>query len=361
MNLLGELTHRPVAVTVIVLLVALFGVLSIFYMPVQITPTIDQPVISVITDYPSAAPAEVESEITNKIEKRLKAVDGLRKISSTSQEGQSQVTLEFEWGVDKDLAAVDVLKKINLIGDLPDDAEDPVMSASSSDEERPIMWLIARSETVTPEKIFQVIDDIVEPRIERIEGVALLRIYGGREREIRVEPDMKELVSRGITLAQLRRALVEENQNVKAGALDQGKKRYAVRTIGQVERPRELEEIVVQSGPAGIVRLKEVARVVDTYKEHGSAVNYNGQPAMAFAILKKSGANTIEVSERVLAEVEKLNSTLKYLDIEIVSTYKDATYIWESIHNVSRSVVYGSFLAIVVLWISYAVSRRCRS
>jgi len=348
MSIIETAIKRPVTVLVGVFLVSLFGYIALIKMPIQMKPTMDKPFITVNTTYPAAAPQEVEEQITTPIEEKLQAVENLRKLTSRSSEGRSSITLEFDWGTDKDIATIDILKKLNLVGELPEESETPVIKAITSDEERPVYWASIRG-PISPNELRQYAKDYIKPKLERIKGVGDVRIYGGQEREIRVVVDYASLSARGLSIPDVRMALQLENRNVRGGHIDEGKRRYLIRTIGLFKSTKDIENIVLRSEEGQTVYLKDVAKVFDTYKEKNSLVKIDGFPAVAFGVIRKTGANTIKVTqgvEKVMAEVNKELSAKK---ISMHESYDESDYIWDSIHFVTTNIIYGSIFAIAVL------------
>ncbi|NQT18364.1 MAG: efflux RND transporter permease subunit, partial [Planctomycetes bacterium] len=339
---------RPALVTVGMILAALFGYISLTRIPVQLTPTIDRPEITVTTVYPGAAPPEVETEITDKLEEQLNAVESLREIRSSSAENVSSITLTFDWGTDKDLASIDILKRINLVGDLPDEAREPIIAAVSTDEAQAVMWLGLRGDP--PVNVLrEIANDQVRPRLERVTNVGRVRVFGGEEREIRIIVDYNKIASRQISVPQLRRALDAENRNVKGGAIDEGKRRYTLRTIGRFASLRDIENVIITKGPGGPVYVRDVAEVVDTYEDRTDIVRANGRPVVIMGAFRKTGSNTLEVSGGLMAEIARLKKELapKGMDFDIY--YDAAEYIEDSIAMVRRNLIIGALLACGVL------------
>ncbi len=339
---------RPVSVIVGVLLVTLFGYVSLMKLPIQMKPTIDKPFITIRTDYTAAAPLEVEEQITRPIEEKVQAVENLKKLTSKSLEGSSSITLEFDWGTDKNVATIDIIKKLNLVGDLPEEADEPVVKTITSDEERPIYWATLKG-PMTTNQMRQVAEDYIKPRFERIPGVGSLRVYGGQEREIRVELDYKSLAARSVSVADVRRALVRENRNVRGGHIDEGKRRYLVRTVGLFKDVGDISSIIIRSDERGVVYLKDVAKVFDTYKEKNSLVKRNGVPVVAFGIIKKSGENEIKVIRGVEEAIKEMNRELAPRKLEIIEAYDQTDYIWDSIDFVVSNIKIGAVFAVLVL------------
>ncbi len=348
MSLAGASIRRPVSVAVGILLAALFGTLSLLSMPVQMKPTVDQPEISVETTYPGAAPAEIEEEITSRIEEKLTTVENLKELRSTSSEGRSRISCLFEWGTNKDLAAIDVQKKLAAVERLPEDLRPPVVSAASSDEQSPVVWMnLASSLPVETQK--KIADDVIKPRLERIEDVGWIRVWGGREREIQVVVDNKALAARGITLEELDAALFSENRNVRGGHIDEGKRRVVLRTLGQFESLKDVENTIVSKTDGRPVYVRDVAAVRDDFKEVETIVRGNGVPTLSVAAFKKSGANSLAVVNAIKAEVEKLNAEFAGRDLAIRVTFDEGTYILAAIETVAKNLAFGALLAALAL------------
>jgi HAE1 family hydrophobic/amphiphilic exporter-1 len=334
------------------ILVTLFGVISLYRIPLQMTPTVDRPEITVETEYLGAAPQEVEQEVTDRQEERLNSVEGLAEITSTSVEGRSRVVLRFDWGTSKDLARLDVSEKLDLVRDLPEEAEAPVIQAVNSDEETPIAWITL--ETSRPiNEVREEVEDVAKARLERVEGVGTVWLFGGQEREVRVYLDPAKLAARGLTVTQVRDAIQGENRNTRGGNLDEGRRRYVVRTVGQFDRLADLRDVIVaRQGPSGApVHLREVAAVEFGYKEPQGLVRRMGHDTIGMGVLRKTGANTVEVMERVRAELAYLNRIYADKDLRFVQVYDETVYIDEAISLVTDNIVTGGLLAALALLI----------
>lgn len=341
--------ENPVKITVAIILLGLFGAVSLVDMPVQMTPTVDKPEISINTFYPGAAPAEIEEQLTVPIEEKLQAVAGLHRITSSSREGRSQVELEFDWGVNKDTALIDIIKRLARVRDLPDDAEEPIIVAGATSERRPIYWANLRGK-MSVDKMRAFADDHIAPALERVEGVAEVRVHGGEEREIQVVVDFEALSARGLSVKDINQALVRENVNVRGGGIDIGKRRYLVRTIGLFTDPAQIEGVIISKDERGApVYIRDVAKVYDTFKKRNSMVRIMGRPAVAFGIIKKSGANTISVIKGVEETMARLNRQIAPRNIAIEESYDSSNYIWESIRFVTSNFSYGALFAVAAL------------
>lgn len=341
--------ENPVKVIVAVLFTIIFGGLSLSGIPIQMTPTVDKPEIQVRTEYIGAAPQEIEEQITLPIEEKLQAVEGLKEITSTSQEGSSNVELEFEWGVNKDIALIDIIKRLARVKDLPEDIEPPIVIAGTSSERRPIYWASLRG-NMPVDKMREFADDYILPRFERVEGVAEVRMHGGEEREIRVALDFEALGARGLSVKDVRMALARENLNVRGGHLDIGKRRYLVRTVGLFKTIEDIESVIVAKDKTGApIYVRDVGKVYDTFSERSEMVRVMGRPSVVFGIVKKTGSNTIEVVKGIETTIERINNEVASKNIAIHESYDSSDYIWESIDFVSSNLGFGALLAVSVL------------
>ena len=348
MKIIDVAIHRPTSVIVAVLLAVIFGAISLSSMPVQMRPTTDEPEIRVEVNYAGVAPPEMEDQITTPMEQRLNTVQNLTRISSQSQTGRTRIELTFDWGVNKDLASLDVLKKLNQVRNIPEDAEAPIITAATSDESA-ISYIAVKSATVGVDKLFEVTEDFVAPLIERVEGVGLVRIFGGRDREIKVVLDYEAMTSRGISIGQVRQAINNENRNARGGHIDEGKRRVLVRTLGQFERLEDLENVIVVQRANRPIYLRDIARIEDGFKDLRYTVREGGNPAVVMAIIKRSGANTIKVMSGVDAALDGIREDLAIKDIHLAKTVDETIYIWDSIYQVISNLELGGILACVVL------------
>ncbi|MFW6164522.1 MAG: efflux RND transporter permease subunit, partial [Planctomycetota bacterium] len=354
MKLIDLSVERPVTVWVGVFLIALFGVVALLNLPVQMRPTVDKPEIRVETQFQGAAPPEVEQQVTNKLEEQLASVEDMKRMSSVSREGQSEISLEFEWGIDKNIAQLNVQKRLNRVEDLPDDAKEPVLRAVSSDEEQPIMWIFARHKEDTPPldpfQTYRFIDENLKKRFERVGGVGDVWLFGGPEREIRVILDYERMSAFDISVAQVRTVIRRENLNVRGGPLERGKRRETARTVGQFRTPEEMADVIVAYRSGRPIRIRDFARVEDSFKEQIAAVRQQGKRTVVLAIIRRTGTNTLKVVEAVENLIATVNEqVLANANFELEVVYKDSTYIYESIRNVLTNLAIGGVLAVAVL------------
>ncbi|MBI2462137.1 MAG: efflux RND transporter permease subunit [Candidatus Rokubacteria bacterium] len=348
MKLIEFCVRYPVTVLVGVILALLFGGISLLRLPLQMIPTVDRPEITVETDYSGAAPLEVEQEVVDRQEEKLNAVENLREITSSSIEGKGRIVLSFDWGVNKDVARLEVSEKLDQVRDVPVEAKRPVIRAVNTDEESPIAWIIVETGRDLNE-VWEEVEDVIAPRLERVEGVGAVWRFGGQAREVHVLLDLAALTARGISVAEVHEAIVRENRNIKGGSLEEGKRRYAVRTLGQFTDLGQLERIIVRQDRGNPVYLADIARVRFGHEDRDFAVRQMGKPALGLGVLRRTGANTLEVMKGVEEAIAYLNQTYRDKGIRLIQVYDETDYLHDSVRQVTTNVYYGVALAVAAL------------
>jgi HAE1 family hydrophobic/amphiphilic exporter-1 len=352
MKLVQTSILKPVSVVVGVIFIVLFGLISLFKIPVQLTPDVEKPRITVDTTWTGGSPNEVETEIVREQEDELKTVQGLVEMTSESSDGRGSVILEFVVGTDIDAALVDVSNKLEQVKEYPTDADRPVIS-NVDVRANAIAWFILKpleGNEVDINIYHDFAEDFVKPRFERVPGVGSSNVFGGTEREMQIIFNPNSLAARGITLLDMARAIDEENDNYSGGAFDEGKRRYIVRTVGEYKSTEDIENVVITRKTGSPVYVKDVAQVKLGYKDPEYAVRQNGDAAIAVNAVKESGANTIDVMDGLLEAVDELNSgLLKDRGLYITNVYRETSYIVGAIDLVKQNLVIGGMLAIAVL------------
>ncbi|OGK06413.1 MAG: acriflavin resistance protein [Candidatus Riflebacteria bacterium GWC2_50_8] len=337
---------RPIGVTMIMCIIIIFGVISLYKLPVDLMPDITYPTITVSAKYSNASPTEVETLITRPIEQAVAAVPGVEEINSTSTEGNSRVRISFAWGIDLDAASNDLRDRIDrIMARLPDDVDRPTIRKFDA-AALPVL-IIGASSDLDPVQMLNLIEDQVKYRIERIPGVAAIDVMGGNQREIQVNIDINRVRALKIAPDQVISRLRAENLNLPAGMIESGNYELRLRTPGEFKDVKEIERLVIGETAGKLIRLRDVADVIDLWEKRRSIVRINGKPGVRVMVNKQSGSNTVAVAKAVKSELEKINQDIPQLRLApIVDSSK---YIERSINNVSSSAFYGGLLAIIIL------------
>jgi hydrophobic/amphiphilic exporter-1 (mainly G- bacteria), HAE1 family len=334
-------------------LLTMFGFIALFRLPLELQPGGDRPEITITTPYIGAAPAEVEDLITRPIEERLEEIEGVQEIVSQSLSGISTITLEFDWGTDVDARLLDVLNKLQQVEALPEEAgESDVQVASGNNN--PMMWIVLKPKPgyqTDSNRYRDLIEEIVEPVLRRVEGTSRFFIVGGQEREVEVLVDPKALSDRNLTLTNVTDTLRANNRDIRGGPLVLGRREYQVRTVNRAQELEQLETFVLRRDESGTVFLRDVATVEMGRKFQDSTFLFNDVPSAGVGIIRRVGANVPQVSQGVRAALADLQAQFdrqgEGVEFEVV--YDESTYIDQSVSNVRGDLITGGVLAIAVL------------
>ncbi len=350
MNLPEFGVRRPVAAIMIFVAVAAIGVVSLTRLNLDLMPKFDIPVISVITVYRGAGPKEVEKRVTKVLETQLAVVTDLDKIESTSQENASIITLRFDWGTDLTEASNEVRDKISLAKKrLPDVVDEPyIMKMDMS--QMPILMLAISASGPSRRGLKKLVEDKIADRLKRLPGVATVNVMGGAKRQVRVEVDQRRLQATGVGLDQVMGLLAASNVSVPGGALEVGRTSYTLRVPAEFETPAQIGQLVVGQNPrtGAPVRLRDVARVVFGPEEATQFMQANRSTGVGLMIAKQSGANTVEVTKRVRAELKRMRADLPP-DLKVLEIKDYSKDITNTIDNLKETVLWGGILVILVI------------
>ena len=352
-GLLARAIDRPVTVLVGVILVVLFGAVSVAGLPIQLTPDITTPTMDITTRWPGAAPSEVETEILEAQEEVLKGLPGLVEMVAEARPDYGRMTLEFEVGSDIDEMLVRVSNRLSEVSSYPDAAREPVVSTSDSTGP-PLAVITIRSPTGASVAGYRTwVEDQVLPEIERIPGVASIRHIGGNDTEVQVDFDVRALAERGLRAQDLAARIRGELRDVSAGELTLGKRRFLVRTPLAPERVPELEEMVLGTDDEGTpIMLADVADVSLGLRRATGVAMSDDRPAIILLLTREAGSNVLEVTEGIRRRVAELNEemfTPLGLEIEIISD--QVGYITEALDLVQQNLLLGACLAVLVLFL----------
>ncbi|MFH0763909.1 MAG: efflux RND transporter permease subunit [Candidatus Omnitrophota bacterium] len=341
---------RPVTMLMVYIMLILLGVVALTQLPVELYPNISFGEISIIIEVRGGIPpTEVESLVTRRVEEAVGTVSHLEEMLSISKEGESTVVLSFEPGINMDFAALEVREKFARIKNkLPKEIEKPII-AQFKRSDVPIVIIAITSLRRTTEEIRKIVDESAREAIKRINGVADAEVAGGRERKILVEADQRKMAAYGVPLERVISMIGQNNLNLLSGEIEIKDDKYLIRTIGLYVNIDDIKNIPVSSLPDGtIVRLKDVATVIDSYLEPTGYARVNIRPVVSIYVQKESTANTIKVAGSIVEEVERLKERLPK-DLQIVITSNQADFIKKAIQNLKVSLVQGAALIILVL------------
>jgi multidrug efflux pump subunit AcrB len=348
--------ERPVILTVAVLILTLFGLVSIFQVPVQMIPDLDARIVTVSTQWPGAAPQDVEKEIVVEQEKYLGRIPGLERMVATAQTGSADIELEFPFSVPLQEALLNVNNALSQVPGYPINVDQPSIRAEAfSSNSFMYFRLMPESGAFTEDEIVALRDwaeEYVQTPMERVPGVASVGMRGGAERQLRVYVDPVRLAERGIRLSELRDVIRARNQDVSGGDLDSGKRRYLLRTIGRFDSPEELDDLVIAERDGAFIRLRDVGHVELGFAEVRSYAYSEGKPILAFAVGRQIGSNVIQIKRDMLAKVAELNrDVLNPKGLRLVRTADDVVYVTDAVQVVQRNLAIGAVLAVLVLFL----------
>lgn len=349
MKLADVSIRRPVFASMMMLAILVFGVVLFQRLSVDLFPNVDFPIVTVTTIYPGADPATMESKVAEPIEEAVNSLSGIKMLRSVSLESVTQVFVQFELGVNLDAAAQDVRDRVAAVQqELPDGAESPTVEKLDLGA-APIMQLAVRGPSDRAE-LSRYAEDVLKPGLERLSGVGSLELVGSREREMHVYLDPDRLRAQGLTALEVAQAIGGQNVDFPGGRMTRGGQDLVVRTNAQAHTSEGMERTVIASMGGAIVRLRDVSRVVDGLEEQRSIAEVNGDPAIAIVVRKQSGANTVEVAERVQAALGGLE-VLGPPGTRVEVLLDNSKNIKASIESVQLDLIIGAFLAVVIIFV----------
>ncbi|HOY67112.1 MAG TPA: efflux RND transporter permease subunit [Candidatus Ozemobacteraceae bacterium] len=341
--------ERPITVSMVMVCAMLLGLGALYGLSVDLFPNIDFPLAFIETPYPGVDPAEMENIVTRKIEEEVNTVENIKRVTSYSFEGYSWIMIEFNWGTDIDLAAVDLREKVDIAKrKLPRDIEQ--VTVAKLDINAQAVLNVSMGGEFDLKTLRRIADKEVKPAFERVPGVANVEVFGGLEREIRVKVNPDRLKAFRLTINDVIGAVTRDNQNTPVGNITEGNFKYLVRSEGEVRTPRDLGGIVVKNVDGRPVYLSEIARVEDGYKEIESISRLNGKPAVTLSLKKEAGANPVEISDAVKKLLPKLEEQYKN-KIKLSIGNDSSEFIRDSIQMVKDNATTGAVLAIIVLFL----------
>ncbi|MDR4508481.1 MAG: efflux RND transporter permease subunit [Candidatus Brocadiaceae bacterium] len=352
MDIIRFSIEKPVTIIVGVIFVVLFGIIGLASMPYQLTPSVIEPEIAVSTVWKGATPYEIEREITEEQEKVLKGIRGLIEMESTSANGMGTITLRFRIGTNIDDAMLRVSNKLNEVPVYPENVDKPVISATGATVS-PVIWMILKSSKGNPTSVSTYktyFENEIRQYLERIEGVADLRVHGGREKEMHIVVLPEKLAAFNITTRDLINILRSENVNISSGNMGVSRRDYRIRTIGEFNSAEDIENIIIKSTGQERVFLSDIAFVRFGYEKLKNVMLHNGADGIAIGVQPEPGTNILDLTNSVDEVVAWLNKgILKRNGICLEWVHDQRSYINGAILLVKNNIIIGGILAIVIL------------
>ncbi|MCR5699418.1 MAG: efflux RND transporter permease subunit, partial [Treponemataceae bacterium] len=350
--------NRPTTILIIFILATALGIYCTTSLPLNLTPEMEIPYIVVSTSYTNAGPEEVEKSVSRILESALSSVTGLKKMTSTSQSGASLVLMELEYGTNLDAATNDIRDKIDLVRNyLPDTAGSPIIFRMDPSM-IPIMGLVVTGPR-TPEELSGFAENIIQPRLEQIDGVASANISGGREKAVIVDVPRDRLDAYELTITQIAQMIAAQNISSSGGVITSGDANYSIKAEGTYSSIEDIKQSVVsykvkQNGtrtPDMVsILLRDIADVYEGYKDVSSMAYLDGTPCVVLQIQKQSGKNSLATAKKVRSQLKKIQAELPS-DVEIIESFNTTDNIGATVRQVVTSLLEGIVLAVIVLYI----------
>ena len=344
--------RRPIFIVMFVLALVVMGFQSKSKMAKEYMPDMDAPYVTVTTSYAGAGPSEIETLVTEPIEKSVTAISNLKNVTSTSREGTSAVVLEFEYGTDIEAAAADVRDKVSQIrSSLPDDADEPKIQ--KLDTSSMAVMTIGLSGDLTAKEMRILADNTISDRLAKVAGVAAVNVSGGEEREISVAVDKNLLDAYGIGISSVVDAIGSANKNNPAGSIKEDAREYTVRTVGEYKNAKEIENAPIDigndtDGSKSVIRVGDIAKINDTIADPDTIVRLNGKPSVVLSIQKQSGSNTVALAEGVKKELAEMQSQLPG-NVHPVIVTDDSVFVEDCLRDVNKTLLEGIILVVIIV------------
>lgn len=353
MSLAGFSISRPVTIFMATFGAMMFGAISLDRLGLNLLPELTYPTLTIRTEFEGAAPAEIEEQITRRIEQRVGVAGGVRKMHSISAAGRSDIVLEFLWGTDMDMASIEVREKLDLVR-LPVEIEKPVILRLNPNLDPIFRLTLTDTTNVTdPVKKLQSLrrfaDEYLKRKLDAVPGVAAAIVAGGYEDEVSIFVDQEKLAQLDITIQALGQRLRATNVNLSGGTLKDGGQEYLVRTLNQFATIEDIRNTIIFQRQARILRLRDVAEVVEGHRERDVVMRVNGSEAIEVSLYKEGDANTVAVAGSIRQSLEELTESLEP-GMQLTTIYDQSAFIEAAISEVKSAAIQGAFLAVLVLY-----------
>ena len=353
MNISELSIRRPVLAIVLNIIIVVFGVIGFKFLGVRDYPAIDPPNINVSTSYGGANPDIIETQITEPLEKAINGIAGIKNITSSSSQGRSNINVEFELGVDLETAANDVRDKVSQAArSLPDDLEgDPVVSKADASSD-PILSMTVQSNTRNQLQVTEYANNVLVERLQTIQGVSGIQIWGEKRYAMRIWFDPKKLSSYNLTPADVQAALLRENVELPSGKISGSNTELIVRTFGQLNTEDEFNNIIIRTGEGSDIRIKDIGEAVLGPENEESSLKESGIPMIALAIIPQPGANYVSISDEFYKRLEQLKKELPE-DFTLNVALDQTRFIKNSISEVEETLLISFILVVLIIYLFF--------
>jgi hydrophobe/amphiphile efflux-1 (HAE1) family protein len=341
--------RRPIFASVLILVLCVIGIAGYLQLGVDRFPNVDFPIIVVVTNQPGAAPEDIETEITDKIEQAVNTISGIDELRSVTTEGVSQVIVTFVIEKDVNVAAQEVRDRLNtILRDLPKDVDQPVVQKLDPDA-APVLYFALESQGHSLRETTELADKRVRRSLESIDGVGQVQLLGGRKRQVNVSLDPIKLRGAGVTVIDVQRAIAAQNLTTPGGRVDTGPSELTVRIHGRVTDPGQIGDLVVRQEGGHSIRVRDVGDVVDGEQDANTAALLDGRPTVLLALRKQSGSNSVQVADRAKERVDEIRKELP-AGYQIQLVRDESRVIRTSVNAVREHLVEGALMAAVIVF-----------
>ena len=331
----------PISTFLIAITILTFGVVSFEQLPIDLLPDITIPVVSTITFYQGASPLDMEQSVTTPIERTVSSVNDVDYVQSSTREGISQVRVNFNWDANTDVGLIDIVQRINrILNQLPTGVSQPVVLRF--DLTNLPVCVVAVSGNIDERDLYDLALNVIEPQLEHLPGVAFAQVLGGKIREIHISIDRNKLEALRLPVQTVLNAVANSNLIIPSGDLKTGKFDYALKTESRFNVVKPMEDIVVQVVGGVPIKIKDIAKVEDSYQEQTELVRVNGHPGLTLRVQKLAKANTVEVVNNVLKALPHLTNVPKSVNLSL--SFDQSLYIKQTISGLQREALLGAIL-----------------
>ena len=349
MSISSTSIKRPVLSIVMSLVVIIFGFIGLTALPVREYPNVDPPIINIRTTYPGANAEIIDSQITEIIESSINGISGIRTLTSTSSDGNSNITVEFELGVEMESAANDVRDRVSRVQNrLPRDCDPPTVFKQDADA-NPIIMLSIRSDQRDPLELSLIVDQMFKERLQTVSGISEINIYGEKRYSIRIKLDPSKMAAYGLTANDVRTQITAENVELPSGTIEGTEINLSIRTLGLIRSPDEFENLIIKEVSGTPVKLGDIGRAEFAAENEQSINKYNGVPCAVLAVLPQSGSNHVDISDRFRERLKEIQKDMPE-DIQCQIIMDTTDFVRRSITEVEETVLLAFLLVVIVIF-----------